>query len=393
MTRTLPHIALLLALSLFLASAPPVALSASHEVFSAADSGPGTLRQALLNAGSGDTIFFRASVFGTSNPPTIFVRSALPSLTDGNVTIDASNVNVILDGSPAPNGTNGLIVNSDNCVIRGLTIKNFPGNGIIVIPGGAGNRIGGDRSLGSGPNGQGNLIIATGGSGVEIRGPGADGNLVQGNYIGIERTGQFELGNDYNGVAIWKGARGNTVGGSAPGLRNLISGNKQNGVWIGDAGTNGNLVTGNYIGTTADGRGSVGNHLSGVSIQGGAQANRIVGNLISGNHDNGIYMSDRGTERNSVLGNIIGPDSLGTGRIGHLLNGVILTRGASNNAIGDGTLLGRNIISNNAYEGVLIEGADTAGNTVRGNIVGANRSGHVGRGLRLRRSHIAVSDN
>ena len=66
-------------------------------VTSAADSRPGTLRQALLDAENGDTIIFDATVFPPTNPTTIYVASELPLISQGNPTIDASNAGVILN--------------------------------------------------------------------------------------------------------------------------------------------------------------------------------------------------------------------------------------------------------------------------------------------------------
>ena len=348
------------------------------EVVSPADSGPGTLRQALLDATRGDGITFNPAVFPPGGPVTIFVQSVLPTLNKDSVTIDASDAGVILDGSRAPASTNGLIIEADDCVIQGLTIQNFRSNGVFIAAGATRNTIGGDRGAGDGPDFQGNLIISNGGSGVEVRG---DNNLVQGNYIGIDRSGWWRSGNDFNGVAIWQGASDNIIGGTASSQRNVISGNEQNGVWIGGASTDQNVVIGNYLGTRADGLGQVSNGFSGVSIQNGAKNNRIggttsgAGNLISGNADNGIYISDPGTSANQVLGNLIGPDWQGTGSIGQGLDGVVITLGANSNAIGNGTEAGRNVLSGNSLDGVRIEGGDTMSNTVQGNYVGTNIGG------------------
>ncbi|MFZ1462546.1 MAG: hypothetical protein WAV60_00700, partial [Anaerolineae bacterium] len=83
-------------------------------VASRADSGAGTLRQALLTAQAGDTIRFDPGVFPPSNPMTITILSALPQITQGNLTVDGSHAGVILDGSYAPSGTSGLRITSDN---------------------------------------------------------------------------------------------------------------------------------------------------------------------------------------------------------------------------------------------------------------------------------------
>ena len=348
------------------------------QVVSPADSGPGTLRQALLDAAAGDAITFSPAVFPPGSPVTIFVQSFLPPITRDNVAIDASNAGVILDGSQASAGTNGLTVQASHCVVQGLFIQRFTSNGVLIASGAATNAIGGDRGTGSGPNGQGNLIAFNGGSGIEVRG---DGNRVLGNYIGVDGAGTSDWGNAYNGVVLWQGASDNVVGGTTSDYRNVIGGNDHNGVWISGTGSDQNVVVGNYIGARADGLGPLPNGFSGVSIQGGAQSNRIggtasgAGNLISGNTDNGVYISDAGTINNQVLGNVIGPDRRGIGIIGQGYNGVVIALGANRNAVGDGSPAGRNLISGNSSNGVRIEGSDTMSNTAQGNYIGTNLNG------------------
>lgn len=346
-------------------------------VTSPANSGPGTLRQALLDTTPGGTIVFDTAVFPPNSPATIFVFSPLPALTAHNVIIDASEAGVILDGFNAPGSTNGFLIQADGCTIRGFIIQRFPGSGIFVDAGADNNTIGGDRNQGNGPTGQGNVIGSNGGDGIGIWG---NNNNVRGNYVGIEVTGQYDWGNSFSGVAIWQGASGNTVGGTINGYRNVISGNDNNGVWIGQAGSNANVIIGNYIGTTANGSGPVPNSFSGVAIQGGAQSNKVgdtingAGNLISGNADNGVYISDPGTTGNQVLGNIIGLNSQGNATIGQGLNGVVIAN-AGGNIIGNENTNGRNVISGAAYDGIVISGANAANNTVRANFVGTNLMG------------------
>jgi len=66
---------------------------------SSADSGVGTLRWCLENAANGDIINFDSSVFTLRHPVTVRLESPLPSISQGNLTIDASNAGVILIGS------------------------------------------------------------------------------------------------------------------------------------------------------------------------------------------------------------------------------------------------------------------------------------------------------
>jgi hypothetical protein len=381
MKRSLLRVCLFAVLLILSASMPPSAKAATLEVFSAADSGAGTLRQRLLEAQPLDTITFRASVFPANAPVTIFLLASLPPLAKNNLTIDGTGAGVIIDGSriPKPGNVNGLTISADNCVVRGLTIQNFAGdfgNGISIIAGAANNTVGGDRSIG-----QGNIIVDNGGNGVAISGAGATSNVVRGNNIGADRAGANPRRNRRNGVAIWDGASNNTVGGTTENNRNVIGGNQQNGVWIAGAATTGNLVIGNYLGTRADGMGPLDNLLAGVGIHDRAHHNRIGGtasgtrNLISNNQFNGVDIRDLGTSFNEVLGNIIGLNKLGTAVLGGLLNGVIIWQGATNNIIGNNLAGGGNIISGNQIDGVRIEGAATANNVVQGNLIGSNIGG------------------
>jgi parallel beta-helix repeat protein len=377
----LPALIVILVAARLISAAPLGTASATLVVTSPNDSGAGTLRQRLLDAHSGDTITFDTGVFPSTNSTTIFVRSPLPTLDRNNLTIDASNAGVILDGSQAPAGTNGLIISADNCVIRGLTIRNFSSNAIILTTGASGNVIGGDRTTGAGPNHQGNTLISNGGSGIDVRGAGTINNIMQGNNIGVDVSGQWDVGNGYNGIAIWQTASSNIVGGASSGYRNIIGGNQQNGIWIGGTGTNQNVIIGNYIGTRADGTGPIGNSFSGVAIHGGAQFNRIggtlpgEGNLISGNADKGIYLSDVGTSNNQILGNFIGTNYAGTAIIGQGTDGIVVTNGASATTIGNSTTNGRNLISGNTFDGIRIDGSATLSNTVQGNFISTNIAG------------------
>ncbi len=79
--------------------------------------------------------------------------------------------------------------------------------------------------------GSGNVISGNGQEGVELVGTSGNvtGNVVQGNWIGLDATGTNSLGNGNAGVAI-SSAAANQIGGAAPGARNVISGNGNNGM-------------------------------------------------------------------------------------------------------------------------------------------------------------------
>ena len=211
-------------------------------VTSPADSGPGTLRQAMEEAQSGDTITFDPAIFPPDAPVTIFTESELPHILQGNLTIDASNAGVILDGGNA--GGDWLaclqIVESDANTIRGLQISNFSGPGIAISGDAQYNTIGGDRSIGAGPFGQGNLL-SNNDIGVVLSTNSTSLNTISGNLIGTDVEGAGALGNN-TGVWITEGAHDNTIG---PG--NLIAYNSGPGIGVDDPETVRNTITQNSI--------------------------------------------------------------------------------------------------------------------------------------------------
>jgi len=221
----------------------PPALGKTIVVNSTADSGPGTLRQALLDAQSGDTITFDPAVFPTSSPATIYPTSSLPLISQGNLRIDASNAGVILDGSNiSEEWAHGLDINSDGNIIHGLQIVNFsPGTGIALGGGAQYNIIGGDRSVGSGPLGQGNLV-SNANTGIALFDDGTSFNTVTGNLIGTDPTGIKSWGNYGIGVHILNGASRNTIGPD-----NIIAYNNDYGIGIQDSNSFGNTITQNSI--------------------------------------------------------------------------------------------------------------------------------------------------
>jgi hypothetical protein len=209
-------------------------------VSSTDDDGPETLRQALLDARPGDTITFDPADFPPDNPVSIAVTSELPQLTQGHVTIDASNAGVILDGSEAGGEwTPGLRITSEGNTVRGLQIVHFSGAGIVLESGATHNTIGGDREVGAGPLGQGNLSGANS-DGVALF--GASDNTILGNLIGTDASGVSPLPNRGPGVVLMDGAQGNVIG-----PHNLLAFNGDVGIDIRTSDSTGNTITQNSI--------------------------------------------------------------------------------------------------------------------------------------------------
>ena len=192
--------------------------------------------------------------------------------------------------------------------------------------------------------------------------------------------GTLALANLGQGVAILAGADSNIIGGTAAAYRNLISGNGNDGILIADAGTTGNLVQGNRIGTNAAGAAAVPN-LRGVEITGSATGNTVGGatgsqNVISGNTATGILINGVGTSNNTVSRALIGTDANGSASLPNGQHGVEIVNGATGNTVGGDSGAG-NVISGNAWNGVNVLGAATSRNVIRGNIIGLDLTGSV----------------
>ena len=179
-------------------------------------------------------------------------------------------------------------------------------------------------------------------------------------------------------------------------MRNLISGNLRDGIFIG-IGIAGNfarknVVQGNYIGTNADGTAGLGNGRDGVDLQ-NSPDNTIGGNslavrnVISDNALVGISLDMEFTQNTAVQGNYIGTDVHGVHPLPNRgIAGVNLVNGSSSNMIGgtndlnaDGTIrvLRGNVISGNQGAGVFIQSPN---NVVQGNLIGVDANGQTSLG-------------
>jgi len=207
-----------------------------------------------------------------------------------------------------------------------------------------------------------------------ITGSAATGNLVLGNFIGIRKNGETALPNPYGVLVVI--ASSNIIGGSETYAGNVISGNTNANVYIGQPTATANIVKGNHIGTNAAGSAAVptaagptytvvGIDVNGTqdSVIGGPTA--IDGNLISGN-STGINL-DNGATGTEVENNLIGTDATGLLSVPNAVNGVSIDTGAVDNTIGPA-----NTITNSGAIGVSVDGAATLGNQITLNSIFSN---------------------
>jgi len=340
-------------------------------------------------------------------------RGILIELSGGNV-IEGNYIGTNLAGTAASaNGVDGIQINgSPNNRIGGTSLAQrniVSGNarhGVSVNSAGAtgnvieGNRIGigfdSDGTL-SVPNafdgvaittdannntiGAGNVISGNSRHGVHLT-TGAANNVVKGNVIGTNSAGTAAVGNAGDGVEL-VGAINNTIGGTAAGTGNVISGNAGDNILISGTGTNGNIIQGNHIGTDTAGTAALSLSAGpGVEILGGPDGTVIGsstptpgtagGNLISGNRTHGIIIHASGGTNTVIRGNLIGVAADGTTLLGNG-NGIWLEDGASNTVIGGTTTDARNVIAGNTGAGVVVAGT-AINNSIQGNSIFRNAS-------------------
>jgi hypothetical protein len=118
---------------------------------------------------------------------------------------------------------------------------------------------------------------------------------IEGNFVGTDSPGMEALGNRGDGIEM--DASNSVVGGSTPAKRNLISGNKVDGLSI--SGVKDVRVEGNLVGTKADGLGALGNLFNGVDVSDTTGAS-IVRNSIFSNGQLGIDLGVDGRTLNDL---------------------------------------------------------------------------------------------
>ena len=272
-------------------------------------------------------------------------------------------------------GDHGIKITGDSNTIQGCHVGTDIGATADNGNGTAGVWISGDSNLiGGDTPAERNIISGNDGCGVNL--VSGTLNVVSGNYVGTDGAGTAAIANTVTGVRFFDDS--NTVGGLTVGERNIISGNAANGVDFFPGSSN--TVVGNYIGTDVTGLVDLGNTSAGVYASAGSATNTIGGsttahrNVISGNNGNGVLIDGAGTDGNIVQGNYIGVDvncaaGIPNGNAG-VGAGVAIDFAADDNVIG-GTASGEgNTIAFNEDQGVVV--FEGVGNEISGNSIHSN---------------------
>jgi CSLREA domain-containing protein len=317
-----------------------------------------TLREAInaANAAPGSQIHFdlpagEATISPASNLPFIAAATTIDASTQAGY---AGTPLVTLDGSNVSSDGIGFNVTGDGSTIRGFVITDWSRAGIDI-----------------------NFSNA---------------NTIAGNYIGIDVGGIGAQNGD--GIFFDQNSDNNTIGGTGPNDRNVISANGHDGIFLtnGEGGTpDNNTIVGNYIGLRPDGTGTQGvsgNVSDGIELAG--DSNTIGGstaaarNYIAGNDDNGITIFGQG---NAVKGNVVGLDVNGN-PVANSSDGIDVVPFVTDvaNVIGGLGAGDGNVISGNSDDGLFLQSPFSAappGTIVQGNLIGTDPSGTtaVGNGL------------
>ena len=313
--------------------------------------------------------------FGADNNTIGGSTAASRNVISGN-TLDGV---LILDVGATSNSVQGNYIGTN--AAGNATVPN--GGAGVAVSNAASNTIGGPTGT---PGAAPGNVVSGNVHGIVIYGEGADGNTVQANVVGLNATGDAGLGNSDVGIWVLNGADDNVIGGTAAGAKNVASGNAR-GIAIFDSGTTGNIVQGNYAGTNLAGTAAIGNASEGVGIGYGASGNTVggtaagAGNLLSGNGQNGVRIGEGGAGANVVEGNFIGTNATGTAAVANGTNGVWILGGSSGNTIGSG-----NVISGNTGNGVLIDASNAntvSGTRIGTDAAGTAAVPNGGDGLRI----------
>jgi len=280
---------------------------------------------------------------------------------------------------------------SNGSTIRGLALTHVDDVGILIYDNSnvavSGNFVGVDIA-GSTSSGTGTAILLDSVYGTLVGGTapaarnvigaegvylsGADSASVQGNYVGVDKTGTIALSPAPSvGIESDNGS-GNLIGGGADGAGNLVAAWSNSAIEVAGNGID-NAVQGNRIGTNATASARLAGGPEGIVYLGSGSGNRIggmapgEGNLVAGATIAGIFLNGTSTDL-LVQGNAVGADFAGQLALPNA-TGVVALGGSG--SIG-GTAVGSgNRIASNKSAGVAIFGSahDWAilGNAIHGN--------------------------
>ena len=364
--------------------------AATFTVTNVADSGAGSLRQAILNSNAAGGVNSVANVINFNIAGGIVrdlqLTTALPNITyhltiNGTTMPGYNNAPLFhLYGGNISGVANGLTNRQGVLTVKALSFSSFGGNAIEAKCAGA--------------------VCTSSANDVGLN--------VTGCFIGTDRDGVSIGSNEGNGIYYQPHApfTATMIGGPLPSERNIISSNHKNGIllrrpdtYIASVG-----IVNNYIGVNVNGSGGFGNTLSGIAVEdttgAGVGLSVYVGNefgsfnvvqpptladrnVISSNGVNGIFSTVQQTFF-QIQGNYIGTNGSGTTDAGNTGSGIKIsgtnTVGDVNLKVGGALAVEANVISGNSGYGIE---TSNLGSYIQGNKIGTNAAGTAALGNSL----------
>jgi parallel beta-helix repeat protein len=198
--------------------------------------------------------------------------------------------------------------------------------------------------------------------GIRLEGQGVEENVLHNNHADS---------NTWYGISLADGASNNDIGGTGALEANIVVRSGQHGIFLGSMGpanpVQGNRIRGNLVGTDLLMTAGLGNTLSGIHLTGAnCLDNRVAGNMVVSNTLYGIELTHE-TGGNDVRANRVGLSS--TGAMPNLC-GIVLSEAARDNQIGP-----NNLVSGNIEHGIVLTDSGTRDNVVAANLIGLDPAG------------------
>ena len=338
--------------ALALAASTGLVPAAIYTVTTTADSGSGSLRQAIVSANNNPGLnTIRFNIPGTG-AQTVAPATAFPDILNP----------VTIDGYSQPGSSANTLTNGNNAVLLirldGITLSNSFSPALKI------NGVSGCTVRG--------LAIVRFYTGIQLY--AASGNTIAGNWLGVDldnmARGGTGIGVDVT-CAVFNRSTANVIGGWTPADRNVVGG-FHTGLSFFPGTADHNTVVGNYIGLDSTGSLPRGNVFEGIKVQaaGGIQIGGTstgAGNVIGGNQTGVSLLSSLGTV---IQGNIIGADPTRHYGLGNSQDGI--TAQSCTNLLIGGTNAG-NVIANSTQNGITLQSCSAA--TIQGNWIGTDLTG------------------
>src|SRR3989339_690842 len=345
------------------------------------------ISQSIYNTIGGDTVSQRNIISGNQNSGIFITTNSTSNEIKGNyigtnywgekslkngssgISISANSYFTLIKGNLiSGNSSNGISVNLVDTTYLLNNIIGLSASQTSAIPNSYGISIQGSSTTGRYCVIKNNTVSGNTSYGIQLY--RCSTVEVKGNFIGTDSSGNTPFPNG-SGLYL-NGTQYSTIGGTTPEDKNIISGNSNFGIVLGETNCNSNEVLGNYIGVNKNGDTAIPNGNKGIFFSTYFPKNNIIkGNIISGNLQEGIRVYQ--ASYNIFSENYIGTDKNGTTAIPNGMQGISIA--GNNISLGKSNTIEGNIISGNLQEGIYLNAAPS--NFIYGNYIGIDKSGSL----------------